>query len=274
METESIKKDKSVLFYIGLFVFSGLLSFTASYLYEKTFEEILRNVLVNLMTTGTVIFMLNDIDPEDTFLYGNIHRKIIFVLIFMGEMTMAAVMPSINFDAWPYMVLFVILALFSNPFIGIFSGASLVMFSELLSVDTSYYEFFIYFVAGSIAIALFRDLTEETKIGLPLFISMLMQLILLLAFHVLFLNSSLTPSIVIVPVVNVFINMILLTILLNFVGVFFIRKSNDMYMDINDTEFKLLVDIKDKNKDEYFRAIHTAYLAERAAMDIGINARV
>ena len=52
-----------------------------------------------------------------------------------------------------------------------------------------------------------------------------------------------------------------------------IGEINDMYMEINDAEFSLLKALKDKNPDEYFRAIHTAYLAERIAMGLGFNSR-
>ena len=44
-------------------------------------------------------------------------------------------------------------------------------------------------------------------------------------------------------------------------------------MEINDPEFPLLVSLKEKDKDEYFRAIHTAYLAERIALGLSFNAR-
>ena len=56
-------------------------------------------------------------------------------------------------------------------------------------------------------------------------------------------------------------------------GVYVIRKSNDMYMEINDVAYPLLAQLKDKDKDEYFRAVHTAYLAERIALGLGYNDR-
>ena len=34
-----------------------------------------------------------------------------------------------------------------------------------------------------------------------------------------------------------------------------------------------MAELRQKNKDEYFRAIHTAYLAERIALDLGLNDR-
>jgi membrane-associated HD superfamily phosphohydrolase len=56
-------------------------------------------------------------------------------------------------------------------------------------------------------------------------------------------------------------------------GVYIIRKSNDMYMEINDVEFPLLVSLKEKDKDEFFRAVHTGYLAEKVAGCLGLDER-
>ncbi len=273
MERENVRKDKTIYFYIGIFIFNGIIAGSASYFLGRSYEEILRNVIVNFISAGTIIFMLADNDQRDAFLYGNINRKNVFIMIYAGAMVMACVLPLINCAAWPYLFVFVLLGLFSNGEIGLFSGASLVMMSVMLIEEGSASVFFMYFAAGAVGIALFRELTEETKIGFPLFVSILMQFVLLICYHVLFLNTSLTVSIVIVPIVNVIIDSILLAVILNFFGIYIIRKSNDMYMDINDPEFSLLVDIKNKNKEEYYRSIHTAYLAERVAMDLDINSR-
>jgi membrane-associated HD superfamily phosphohydrolase len=56
-------------------------------------------------------------------------------------------------------------------------------------------------------------------------------------------------------------------------GIYVIRKSNDNYMEINDSAYPLLVKLRETNKDEYFRAVHTAYLAERIALALGLNDR-
>ena len=42
-------------------------------------------------------------------------------------------------------------------------------------------------------------------------------------------------------------------------------------MDINDPEFPLLVQLKDMSKEEYYHAIHTAYLSDRIARRLGLD---
>jgi membrane-associated HD superfamily phosphohydrolase len=132
---------------------------------------------------------------------------------------------------------------------------------------------FMYVIAGAVALALFRDLKENTSIGYPTAISLMMQALLLIAFSVLFQNRTLSINLLILPILNLMLNLIILLIFLNIFGVYIIRKSNDMYMDINDTEFPLLIRLKEMDKDEYFRAIHTAYLSERIALGLGFNDR-
>ena len=45
----------------------------------------------------------------------------------------------------------------------------------------------------------------------------------------------------------------------------------DKYSDINDQEFPIMAELKKNNKDNYFEAIHTAYLGERIARKLNMN---
>ena len=62
------------------------------------------------------------------------------------------------------MSIFVILALFSNNEIGLVSGTSFVMLSVMLEDHGNYAEMFMYVFAGAVAIAMFRDLKENSEI--------------------------------------------------------------------------------------------------------------
>jgi membrane-associated HD superfamily phosphohydrolase len=143
----------------------------------------------------------------------------------------------------------------------------------MLEENGNYGELFMYVLAGCVAVAMFRDLKENTSIGFPVFISLVTQAVLLIAFNVLFLNRTLSINILILPILNLMLNLIILLIFLNMFGVYVIRKTNDRYMDINDPDYSLLANLKEKDKDEYFRAIHTGYLAERVAHELGLNSR-
>ena len=191
----------------------------------------------------------------------------------MAMVVLSCLFSFVPNEFWPYMSLIVIMALMSNAEIGMIAGVSFVTISVMLEESGSYGELFMYVLAGAVAVALFRDLKENTSIGLPTFIALLMQGVLLIAFNVLFQNRTLSFNLLIIPILNLMVNLIILLIFLNMFGVYVIRKSNDMYMEINDTEYHLLAELKAKDKDEYFRAIHTGYLAERVSLGLGFNDR-
>ncbi|WP_029232037.1 hypothetical protein [Butyrivibrio sp. VCB2006] len=275
MESENKVDFKIKLYYGGLFLLTGLCVFAFSFLTGKSYEAILRNTIVSLIITGTVIFMLIDAITrgEGGFSYDNYKHKDRFIAVYAIFVVLACLFGLVPNQFWPYMSMFVILGLFSNAEIGLVSGTGLVTVSVMLEENGNFGELFMYVLAGAVALALLRDLKENTAIGFPVAISLMMQAVLLIAFNVLFQNRTLSINILILPILNLMLNLIILLIFLNMFGVYIIRKSNDMYMDINDTEYPLLVKLKDYDKDEYYKAIHTAYLAERIANGLGFNAR-
>ncbi|MBE5823542.1 MAG: hypothetical protein E7308_05670 [Butyrivibrio sp.] len=268
-------KARYNLTYLALFIFTGVFVFAFSFIVGKSYEAILRNTVVSMLATGTVLFMIRDAigrGPEG-FSYDNYYRKSRFIVVFAGMVVLSCVLSLVPNEFWPYMSLFVILALFSNSEIGMIAGISFTTISVMLEENGSYGELFMYVLAGAVAIALFRDLKETTAIGLPVFISLLMQAVLIIAYNVLFQNRTFSINILILPILNLMLNLIILLVFLNMFGVYVIRKSNDMYMEINDVAYPLLVKLKEKDKDEFFRAIHTGYLAERIALGLGFNDR-
>lgn len=272
MENEN---KKVAICHGGLFIFTGLMVFVFSFFGGKSYEAILRNVIVSLIITGTVIFMLKDaqVRGNEGFSYDNGEHKMRFILFYLGMIALSCAFSLVPNQLWPYMALFVILSLFSNAEIGIVSGLGFVIISVLLEENSDYGCFFMYVIAGVLAIVLFRELKEDTTIGMKVSISLMMQAVLLLAFDVLFQNRTLSIKLIIIPIINLMLNLIILMAFLNMFGLYVIRKSNDNYMEINDTEFPLLAKLRDTNKDEYFRAIHTGYLAERIALGLGFNDR-
>ena len=275
MENENRSLGKIKVIYGGLFLLSGCIIGVFSFVLGKSYEAILRNVIVSLVISGTINFLLLDAITrgKEAFSYDNYYKKHRFVVVYVVFLILACVFSLVPNQFWPYMSLFVIMALFSNAEIGMITGTCFVLLSVMLEESGSFSELFMYVLAGAVAIAMFRDLNENTKIAFPTFISLMMQAVLLVAFNVLFLNRTLSIKILILPILNLMLNLLILLIFLNMFGVYVIRKSNDMYMEINDAEYMLLKMLRQKDQDEYYRAIHTAYLAERIALGLGFNAR-
>ncbi|MBQ9591000.1 MAG: hypothetical protein IJR29_12575 [Butyrivibrio sp.] len=258
-----------------LFFITGIIVFCFSFLMGKSYEAILRNTIVSLIIAGTDVYMLLDAFSrgKEAYAYDNYDHKFRFVFAYIVILIMSCVFSLVPNLFWPYMALFVILGLFSNNEIGIVSGTGFVIISVLLEESGVYGELFMYAIAGMLALALFRDLKENTAIGYPTAISLMIQAVLLLAFNVLFQNRTLSIGLLIVPILNIMFNLIILMVFLNIFGVYIIRKSNDMYMEINDTNYPLLIRLKEQSIEDYYRAIHTGSLAERIALELGINNR-
>ncbi|WP_026525693.1 hypothetical protein [Butyrivibrio sp. MB2005] len=259
--------------FASIFFVTGIMVTLFSYLYGLKVEAIIRNGVTGFLCGGILVYMLVDASTRGLFAYDNGQKRNRFVISYYVSLILAMFLPMIAIETWPYMFVFLLLGLFSTNEIGLFSGSFLVMFSVLLEKEGNYAEFFIYFIAGAVILTLLRDLNETTKIGVPVFISMTLLMVLIVAYDIMFQNRTLSIAMLVVPVVNLLISIILIMVLLNLFGVYVIRKSNDRYMDINDTEYPLLVQLKETDKDAYFNAIHIAYLAERIALDLNLNAR-
>ncbi len=273
MTDKEHRRKSLVIAYIFLFLLTDILCACASFIYGRSFDVILRNTVFSSVCAGILVFLLADAGSRRSFSYDNYDRPMRFILGYIASLIAAVVLPLVSWEIWPYLVIFVLLGLFSNETIGLYSGAMLCALSVLLENNGSPSEFMLYLIVGIVALSLIRELTEHTHIGLSLFICLTLQMVLVIAFGVLFSNKSLSPEMFVMPGVNLVICLMLLLLVLNMFGVYVIRGTKDRYMDVNDTEFPLLVELKEKNKDEYMRAIHTAYLAERIALDLKLNAR-
>ncbi len=274
MESEkSISKEQ--IRYGAMFFFTGLCVLAFSIITGKSYEIILRNTITAFIFAGTVIFMLKDAVQrgEKGFSYDNFYKQYRFFAAYMGMVLLSCLISLVPNEFWPFMSLIVILSLFSNREIGLISGTGFIMIAVMLEQNGGYGEFFMYLLAGCVAVALLSDLGENTNIGYPLFISLLMQAVLLLAFNVLFQNRTLSFNILVLPVLNLMLNLIIELAFLNMFGVYIIRKTNDMYMEINDSEYPLFVSICEKDKNERFRAMHASYLTERICHELGYDER-
>ncbi len=274
MESEKLISNERIR-YGAMFFFTGLCVLVFSIVTGRNYEIILRNTITAFIFAGTVIFMVKDAlgRGEKGFSYDNFYKQHRFFAAYMGMVVLSCFISLVPSEFWPFMSLFVILSLFSNKEIGLISGTGFIMIAVMLEQNGGYGEFFMYVLAGCVAVVLLSDLGESTNIGYPLFISLLMQAVLLLAFNVLFQNRTLSLNILVLPVLNLMLNLIIELAFLNMFGVYIIRKNNDMYMEINDSEYPLFVSICEKDKNERFRAMHTSYLTERICHELGYDER-
>ena len=118
MENDKISNLKIRLLYVAMLVFTGVIVFAFSFFTDKSYEAILRNTIVSVAIAGTVVFMLVDAvsDGQSRLLYDNNVVRNRFVVGYFVTLILACVFSLIPNVLWPYMSLFVMLALFSLSF--------------------------------------------------------------------------------------------------------------------------------------------------------------
>lgn len=268
-----MKKNKNnvVLYEILIMlstIFAGAL---AAWLYNKTIYELVKVVILTVIAAGCNVFSLETGRENELLLYDNKDNMHRFTVLYLGSLVLSIIFPLLPEAGWIFLVIYVGLMLFSNQLTGLCAGSGLLMLTLLLQGSNSASVFVVYFLGGLSGIILFSSLNESFKVGLVLFVSLMLQFLCLCVHSVLMVNESLHIGMLLIPAVNVLICLILLLILLRYFSVGVINKTRDLYMDINDPECPLLVRLKEHSRDEYYHAIHTAYLCDRIAKRLSLD---
>lgn len=272
-DEENERKQKIIkrLHFFMMFLLSGVIAGTGSFLYGHSAEEIICNTVMVMLGTGMVIFALLFSEVNDLYFYANQGKYGKFVLFYVASLAVSLVFPLLPVSCWPFLVVFIILGLFSNSITGLTAGSVCLMLPIMLGSAGSSREFMLYFFSGLVGILVFSRLDEDFKVGLPVLISLVCLTICLSVNIILFEQERLSISQFTFVAINLMVNFILLLITLKIFNGSVIHQYRDRYMDLNDPEFPLLVQLKEFDKAEYYRAIHTAYLGDRIAKRLGIN---
>lgn len=244
-----------------------------SYLFGMEDAQILRNSIVSAMGIGVVLFLMAQSKECDLYDYDNKAYYGRFFVCYLCGFILAVGCGKLPAGGWPFVPLFVLLALFSNTLIGICCGLMLLMMSLLLS-GAGIEIFFLYFTSGTAAVCVFRNLDQNFKVGVPIMLSLAMLMVSETANIVLFVNEKLNFEQFMIPIINVTITAIFLIGILKLFSYLVINKYRDRYMEINDPECPLLVELKNVSREEYYKAVHTAYLSDKIAKKLGLDAQV
>ena len=261
MEKSKTPLWKRILVFWIMFVLSGGIALAGSLLYGNNTEETIRNTVMVLTGTGVVIFAFSMSEMNGLFIYRNEGKYSRFTMMYLGSLIASVLLPYLPVKGWPFLVLFVLLGVFSNGVTGVVAGSTCLLVAVNLSGGT-FSVFWLYFISGVVGVLVFSTLNDDFHVGFPLFISLS---ILTLC------QEQLSFGQFMIPLVNLMVCCILLLISLKMFSSAVIHRNREKYMDINDPEFPLLVQLKDMSKEEYYHAIHTAYLSDRIARRLGLD---
>lgn len=270
MEKSKTPLWKRILVFGIMFVLSGGIALAGSLLYGNNTEEMIRNMVMVLTGTGVVIFAFSMSEINGLFIYRNEGKYSRFTMMYLGSLIASVFLPYLPVKGWPFLVLFVLLGVFSNGVTGVVAGSTCLLVAVNLSSGT-FSVFWLYFISGVVGVLVFSTLNDDFHVGLPLFISLSILTLCLTANVILFSQEQLSFGQFMIPIVNLMVCCILLLISLKMFSSAVIHRNREKYMDINDPEFPLLVQLKDMSKEEYYHAIHTAYLSDRIARRLGLD---
>lgn len=271
MDAENKKKEPVYLVNSILIVITVLLVTAGGFLKHAGGAELLRNAI--LAGTGAFLTCFLYLSEKDRLSEKNASpaRTIRFAISYGICLAVSLCCAFLPPAGWPFLVVFVMMSLFCGFLPGICGGISFLAFSVLLAgADISI--FALYVLTGLLGACLFSRLDEKYRIALPLFVSLSFLFVAETACVVLFANETLKWELFLIPALNVIISLILLLILLKVYSGMEIFKYRIKYLEINDQEFELLVNIKEKDKNAYYRAVHAAYFSERIAQALSLDA--
>ena len=223
-----------------------------------------------LAGTGIVIFAFTMGETSRLFIYRNEGKYGRFALMYLGSLAAAVFLPYLPETGWPFLVIFVLLGAFSNNITGLAAGSVCLLLSVHFA-GGNFSVFWLYFVSGMAGILVFSNLNDDFKVGFPLFISLSVLMLCLTANVILFSQEQLSIFQFMIPAINLMICCILLLVSLKIFSSTVIHRNREKYMDINDPEFPLLVQLKEMSKEEYYHAVHTAYLSDRIAKRLHLD---
>lgn len=233
--------------------------------------DMLRNVVLSGIGCFGLLFLMAQAEEKNLYGFDNGAHLLRFTLLYALCFLLAGVCAYLPAAGWPFLTVFVLLALFSNALTGICAGGLLLCVSVLLS-GCGMEVFVLYFTCGLVGCGLFYRWQAQERLIAPALLSVAFLFVGETACVVIYANESLKWELFLVPFVNVLLNIVLLLLLLKLFSNLVIYKYRNKYMEINDQECALLVEFKAYSKEEYYRAVHTAYFCGRIAAKLNLDA--
>lgn len=270
---ENKKRLTAVLFMpeIGCMILACAGIYGLSLFRQETFDITLNYMVMAVLGIAVVGFHIRRECVRDELHYDNGEHLGRFWTGFLAGLLLAFACVFLPADGWPFLAVFVMLALFGSSTAGILASIVLLMITVLLS-GASTGIFFLYLLSGVFAVSLFCPVKNEVKIGIPLFLSLLCLLVCQTANLILTANARPSVEMFVVPVVNIIISGILIVIIIKLFSTQVIYRYRVKYLELNDTGNTVLTEYRQSCREDYFQCVHTAYFCERIAGKLAMDA--
>lgn len=248
-------------------------AYAGSYVKGDDLYYTVRNLILCGSTALVTVFSFQAGRISGSFFYDDGDYPGRFALIYLCGILCAAVFTFLPVTGWMFLFFYVALARVSDSVTGICGGTGLLVLTTVLCEQISLSTFLVYLLSGIIGIALFAHQKDEFYTAIPLGLSLGCQLLLIFAGELLIQNKKLVPEEALVPFANTVMNGILICIFLQYYINRVAKKTDNLYLMLNDPEYSLMKRVREESEEDYFCAIHTAYLVERITADLALDVR-
>lgn len=232
-----------------------------------------RNIVLCTSAAAAAVFSFQAGRLSGGFFYDDGEYPQRFLIIYLCGILCALVFTVLPVTGWMFLFFFVALARVSDSVTGVCGGTSLLVLTIVLCEQVSLSTFLVYLLSGMIGIALFAHQKGDFFTAVPLGLSLGCQLLLIFAGELLIQNRKLVFEDTLVPFANIVMNGILICIFLQYYINKVAKKTDNLYAALNNPEYAVMKQIRENSPEDYYCAIHTAYLVERITTDMGLDVR-
>lgn len=248
-------------------------SYVGSSIIGESLYYTVRNLALCGVTALTTVFSFQAGRLSGSFFYDDGDHPNRFLFLYLCGILCAIVFTFLPVTGWMFLFFYVALARVSDSVTGICGGTGLLILTTTLCEQISLSTFLVYLVSGMIGIALFANQKDEFYTAVPLGLALGSQLLLIFAGELLIQNKKLVPEEALVPLANTVMNGILICIFLQYYINRVAKKTDNLYLMLNDPEYVVMKRLRETKEEDYYCAIHTAYLVERITSELNLDVR-
>lgn len=260
---EPIKTYRAKAIYpVIMVLISGVVYAFCEYINNDNIYDIIKMAIMGCIMTIPVFFAIMKCSFK--------LRPYLFAICYFLSLSMVILTRFVSPLLYPTLGVIVIFYVISDLYVSMLSFVSVAM---LLAVISNQPYLLLVYLPAVIILLIMLNTGRFESITLPVIASNFVYL-LIYSSIVLNLTDVITPDLYIYPLGGFVINVTVSIICLFSFKRYVINKYDDAYILINDPEYNLLLQLKEKNNEEYKIAIHTAYLCDRVSSNLSLNRSV
>jgi membrane-associated HD superfamily phosphohydrolase len=269
-----VSLNKNIIWYILIFIGITLGTIGIPYLFYRNQEIDINHILffnIILLVIVFTIFHVICINSKEFFHNVLALEKLVsFFIIYIFCIFISSLFSFLPVMSWVFIPMAILFLFFSNTIIAL-AATYCCLFIAIFLTGTTYAVQVLYMISILISILVFSKVKKIKHYYLAVCISLSIHLALIFSYNILFLEGPLKSDTILFSILNFVINGVTLVFVIIISDIFVVRKYHTIYTQINDQEFTLMRELKEKREDLYLHAIHCAYFCDKLSLKLGLD---